>query len=144
MDNPEALKLLMKAIRARQAPEEQPPTDPNILALLPDMYRSDPVSRVPSMQSEPSGQQNMFSGLAEMLKNRRLGGNIGDLQYQIGKNNIQANMPINNATIKAMLGYDGNAGLNAQMPLTNGNINFDASRGPDGNRKFYIRLQKAF
>ena len=113
---------------------------------------------------------DLVGELLQAIKRRRIEGSIGDLDYQIGRKNVKGQMQINDATIKALLGYDGNVHLNAQAPLWGGNlnidaqhndngnrfdlgyqrpiqggsINFDAGRSEDGNRRLYFRLKKDF
>ena len=151
MENTDALRLLAKALKSRRSMEAQP-IDESGLPALPD-FRSDnpsmPPMTIPAFPDQPEAtppNQNdlLLKGLSDILRNRKIQGNIGDLQYTAGTKNINTNFPIGDATIKAMLGYDGGMSLNANAPIHNGNVNFDASRGEDGNRKFYLRLNKAF
>lgn len=72
--------------------------------------------------------------LLQVIKKRRIEGNIGDLDYRIDRKAIRGNLDLENATIRAMLGYNGDMSLNAQAPLWGGQFNFDAQRNDNGNR----------
>ncbi len=72
--------------------------------------------------------------LLEVIKKRRIEGSIGDLDYRIDRKAVRGKLDLDNATIRAMLGYDGNMNLNAQAPLWGGQINFDANHTDNGNR----------
>ena len=92
--------------------------------------------------------EETLSELINIIKKRRIEGRVegdlGSLDYRIGRKDARGTFNIDDATIKAMLGYDGNWSLNAHKPLWGGNLNFDASKGDDGNRQFYLRFQKQF
>lgn len=55
--------------------------------------------------------------LLEVLKKRRINGEIGDLEYQISLRNLKARMQVNNTQFNAQANYGGDWSLTAKTPL---------------------------
>lgn len=84
------------------------------------------------------------SALAEILKQRKIQGEVGPFDYQIGMKNAQIQGNLKDAFVKALLKYKGGWNLNAHMPLVGGQLGLDASKGDDGNKQIYLQYQKNF
>lgn len=83
-----------------------------------------------------------IKGLVEVLKNAREG-SLGPFDYKLGTKNVKGEMQINDALVKAMIGYNGNWNLQGEMPLWGGQLNLEASK-QDGNPYYGLQFQKNF
>ncbi len=91
---------------------------------------------------EPRSQLNLEE-LLDVIRRSR-GGRIGDIDYEIGKDGINGQMQTGDATIRALLGYDGNMALNVNKPLWGGQLGLDASKNDEGNKRLMLKYRKTF
>lgn len=88
--------------------------------------------------------RNAFgSYLANVIRKKGFEGQTHDIDYRIGAKNLRAKTTIGDAILSAIINYDGNAQINLQKPLYDGNLDISATRNNGGNA-YRIGYQKSF
>ena len=91
---------------------------------------------------EPRSELNL-DDLLEIIRRGRAG-KVGDIDYQIGADGINGEMKSGDATIRALLGYDGKWALGMDRPMWGGNMSLDASKPEGKEKQLMLKYRKAF
>ncbi len=82
--------------------------------------------------------------LAEIIRKRKLVGEIGPVDYSIGARKAEFGTSIGNAMAKAIFDYEGNRKFELTSPLLGGNVNFSVD-DPDNQRaRFLLNYRRQF
>ena len=70
-------------------------------------------------------------------------GNIGPVDYKVGRKGIKFNGQYGGLTGSGRIDYDGDVNLDLLLPLFGGQLNFNALR-KDDDSKYYLQYLKRF
>lgn len=97
-------------------------------------------SQLPDLSSTQDIPDNE-NFLTQLLKKRKIMGELGPIDYEIGTSKAKLNGQFNNAMAELMLKYNGDWGLDVNTPLLGGSLDFNA-QNTDGQRNYGLRYKR--
>lgn len=99
-------------------------------------------NELPDLARTPAPEEKNF--LADLIRRRKLVGQLGDVDYSIGLNKAEFETPIGNAMAKAIFDYEGNRKFELNSPLLGGNVNFSVNDPNNERAKFFLNYRRQF